>query len=182
MKRRYIAPIVCVLGVLLMGADGDGCNSHDTRAASGVSRVSVAVKRGADGLTIEQKNIADRLGMDNKPGSIKHLYIISAYSGDVLVYSTVRGKVTSSGKRLTPKTVNTGGVNGFWFEIGGNRYETGEVLQDDGSYGDSIEYLYWWDSKGIYHQHYPAGGQIIHVSDQPLAVRKVILNMETAEQ
>jgi hypothetical protein len=60
---------------------------------------------GTDGLTVEQRNIRDRLKIDNLPGSIKHLYVISAYSGQVLLYSTVRGKITSGGKRLTPSMV-----------------------------------------------------------------------------
>lgn len=53
-----------------------------------------------------------------------------------------------------------------------------EVLQDDGTYGDSIEFLYWYDSKGIYHQLYPAGGQIIQVSSEPIAVSSVTINLE----
>lgn len=126
--------------------------------------------------------------IDNKPGSVKHLYVISAYSGQVIVYSTVRGKVTSSGKRLTPTTVAaTDGqyVNsdlmGIPVSICGNQYRTPEVLQDDGSYKGSSEYLYWWDTRGIYHQHYVSGGQIIHISDQPLAVRNVIINIELSK-
>lgn len=138
----------------------------------------------SNGKTIEQQNIIDRLHMDNMPGSIKHLYVISAYSGDVIMYSTVRGKVTSSGKRLTPKTVNgqvgseisAARVN--YVDIAGVTYATDEVIQDDGTYGDSNEYIYWFDSKGIYHQLYVTGGMIVQVSSEPIAVNKVILNLE----
>ena len=62
--------------------------------------------------------------------------------------------------------------------IGGETRYTAEVLQDDGTYGSSDEYLFWWDTKGIYHQHYIEDGQIIHISDQPIAVKSVIINME----
>ena len=101
----------------------------------------------------------------------------------ILIYSTVKGKVTSSGKRLTPTTVANHGGNGsqFWGEkvhIGDNSRRTGEVLQDDGTYGSSIKYLFWWDSQGRYHQHYVSGGQILHISDQPLAVKSITINME----
>ncbi len=134
------------------------------------------VQKGADGLTVEQRNIADRLKIDNMVGSIKHLYVISAYSGQVLIYSTVRGKVTSSGKRLTPTLSDD---NTFQVQLpGGRSFGTHEVLQDDGTYGSSIEFLYWLDSKGVYHQHYATGGQIIHISDQPLAVKNIVLNLE----
>jgi hypothetical protein len=152
---------------------------------SGVKKATAAVQTGTDGLTTEQRNVRDRLAADNKPGSIKHLYVISAYSGQVVMYSTVRGKVTSSGKRLSPVTVAAadgqyvgGGHNGIPVSIGGNTKYTGEVLQDDGTYGSSVEYLYWWDTAGRYHQHYVSGGQILHISDQPIATKSIILNLE----
>lgn len=134
------------------------------------------VKTGPSGLTVEQQNIKSRIDLDNAPGAIKHLYVISAYSGQVLIYSTVRGKVTSSGKRLTPDKVD--GANTFTFNVGGQPFYTNQILGEDGTYGGSVEYLYWWDSRGIYHQHYVTGGQILHISDQPLAVKNVIINME----
>lgn len=164
------------------------CDDQSTPvSASGVSKATVKVTTDLNGHTTEQLNVMQRLTEDNKPGSIKHLYIISAYSGDVILYSTVRGKVTSSGKRLTPVTV-TDAVNsstnyrGFGVDIGGQRAYTQEVIQDDGTYGSSVEYIYWFDSKGVYHQQYVTGGMIVHVSSQPIAVKKVILNLENPEK
>lgn len=149
---------------------------------SGVSKANVKVHTDLNGNTSEQLNIMGRLEEDNKPGSIKHLYIISAYSGQVLLYSTVKGKVTSSGKRLTPVTVATSDAQycgGIPVTIGGRNCWTSEVLQDDGTYGSSVEYIYWWDSKGVYHQQYIAGGMMVHISNQPIAVKSVILNLES---
>jgi hypothetical protein len=34
---------------------------------------------------------------------------------------------------------------------------------------------------GIYHQHFMTGGQIVHISDQPIAVKSVTINMETQQ-
>jgi hypothetical protein len=159
-----------------------GCDPISSPVSdSGVNKASVSVPVGPDNLTIEQRNVRDRLLADNKPGSIKHLYVMSPYSGQVLIYSTVRGKVTSSGKRLMPKTVaaNYGSRSGgITVGIGSETYYTGEVLGDDGTYGESGDYLFWWDAKGVYHQHYLTGGQIVHISDQPLSVKSVVLNME----
>ena len=169
-----------------------GCQQQvdvQTRSASGVKKATVTVQTNSEGLTAEQQNIGDRLREDNKPGSVKHLYVISAYSGQVIIYSTVRGKVTSGGKRLTPTQVTAGGEefvggyqHGVEVEIDGVSYRTPEVLQDDGTYGSSSEYLYWWDTKGVYHQHYVSGGQIVHVSNQPLAVKGIIINMELIQK
>ncbi len=185
-NRKWILLALPFIVVATIGADD--CGSPSAQSSSGVKKATVTVPTGSDGLTTEQKNIGDRLQADNKVGSIKHLYVISAYSGQVIIYSTVRGKVTSSGKRLTPNTVKSAGSSsgslygGFGVQIGGITAITEEVLQDDGSYGSSSEYLYWWDTKGVYHQHYVSGGQILHVSDQPLAVKGIIINMEISQK
>lgn len=178
-----------LIAMLAVGCGNPGSSvAPGPVAVSGVREVKPEVKVGADGLTVEQRNIRDRLKMDSEPGSIKHLYIISAYSGDVLIYSTVRGKVTSSGKRLSPTTVYAGMVEttngpvrreGIPVNIGGYQRHTPEVLQDDGTYGSSIDYLYWFSADGRYHQQYVTGGMMVHVSDQPIAVRKVIMNLES---
>lgn len=145
-------------------------------ANSGVKQIKVKVPTNSKGVTTEQGNVAGRLLLDNKPGSIKHLYVISAYSGQVLIYSTVKGKVTSSGKRLSSTSALMRGDKGQYsgdFVV--------PAIQDDGTYGSSVPYLYWWDTKGIYHQHYVAGGQILHVSDQPVAVKSIVINMELSK-
>ena len=56
---------------------------------------SAVVQTNLQGVTVEQQNIIDRLKTDNEPGAIKHLYVISPFSGQVLLYSTVKGKITS---------------------------------------------------------------------------------------
>ena len=180
-KALAILVSVVALGVFA------GCDVKSTtppESASGVKKATVQVPTNSEGLTTEQQNIRDRLLEDNKPGSIKHLYVISAYSGQVIIYSTVRGKVTSGGKRLTPTEVAAKEYRdvGFEVQIGDRPHWTGEVLQDDGTYGHSSDYLYWWDTKDVYHQHYVSGGQIVHISNQPLAVKGIIINMELTQK
>lgn len=173
---KYLVGAVALIVLL----SADSCQPSAPVSSSGAVKTSVQVATGPDGMTTEQRNVGQRLMEDNKPGAIKHLYVISAFSGDVLLYSTVRGKVTSSGKRLSPTSVaaaNSGQNCCAGFGFMGER--TGEVLQDDGTYGTSVEYIYWWDTRGAYHQHYVSGGQIVHVSSQPLAVKHIIINLET---
>lgn len=177
--KRSLASLVLVIGAacLLAGCEPDNA----PQSSSGVTKATVHVNVDPNtGLTVEQSNIAGRLKMDNTPGSVKHLYIIAPESGQVIIYSTVQGKVTSSGKRLSPKTVN-GSTRGFNVQIGNETHYTSEVLQDDGTYGDSAEYIYWFDAQGRYHQHYFTGGQIIHISDYPVQVHGVIINMEVQQ-
>lgn len=177
-------------GIILVSIGGllaqiNGCEKERPTTESGVRQATATVKVQASGFTIEQMNIQKRLEMENMPGSIKHLYVISPYSGQVLIYSTVQGKVTSSGKRLQPYEVGcadgefvSGQLRGIPISVGGVIRRTPEVLQDDGTYGSSAEYLYWFDSQGRYHQHYIVGGQIVHVCDQPLPVKSITLNLE----
>jgi hypothetical protein len=153
-------------------------------SASGISKAAVTVATGSDGLTVEQRNIKERVKRDNEPGSIKHLYVLSPFTGDVLLYSTVKGKVTSSGKRLTPKSVAVEALhyieehNGFPVQFGNDLKLTGEVLQDDGTYGDSSEYSYWFDAAGNYYQFPMSGGCAMIISDRPIRFGKVIHNLE----
>lgn len=172
--KKYIGLLCSLLMCLALTA----CNEKQAKkpiADSGVRKVSAKVKTGSDGMTVEQRNIKRRVEEDNKPGSIKHLYLISAYSGQVIFYSTVDGKVTSGGKRLTTDKTLRRGYHG-----GGSGDFVVPAIQDDGTYGSSMNYLYWWDTKGVYHQHYVTGGQIVHVSAQPIAVKNVIINMDTS--
>jgi len=151
-------------------------------STSGVKKADATVQTQSNGLTIEQDNVKKRLEQENMPGSIKHLYLLSAYSGQILIYSTVKGKVTSSGKRLTPSTVEVSSgsnlYNGFNVKFNGSEQYTSEVLGDDGTYGSSIEYLYWWDIKGVQHQQYITGGMILHISDKPMTFGRVTTTAE----
>lgn len=184
---KLIGTAVMLLLLQNTGGCEDTVQQNQPKAASGVQQQSAKVQVGGDGLTVEQRNVRDRLAMDNKPGSIKHLYVISAYSGQVILYSTVKGKVTSSGKRLTPTQVSSqdgqyvGNEHaGTHVWIGDRWYYSPEVLQDDGTYGSSVEYLYWWDVQGRYHQQYVTGGMILHISDQPIPVKSITINIDAS--
>lgn len=182
MKTHKLA-LVCGVAIVAVGCDASATTPvSDT----GVKKITSKIEVGQDGMTNEQRNIDARYKQENA-ASIKHLYVISPYSGDVLLYSTVKGKVTSGGKRLTPKTIHAADPNqapryGIPINIGGQTQLTGEVLQDDGTYGDSCEYVYWFDQRSQYHQHFFTGGQIIHVSSQPIRVGKVVLNLEMLDE
>ena len=179
-NRKHLLFGMLIASSLTLSVSGCGIGDSPI-SSSGVKKATVKVETNLEGTTIEQQNVKNRLLTDNKIGAIKHLYIISPYSGKILLYSTVKGKVTSSGKRLTPTSVNNDGISKLTFRIGDDNYNTNEVLQDDGTYGSSDPYIFWWDSKGIYHQHFLTGGQIIHVSDKILRVNpnEIQINLET---
>ena len=186
--KKYLTIVVVLFCIPLMGADG--CNQpQQPKSTSGISKAEAKVTTGSDGLTTEQRNIKNRVEMENKPGQILHLYLISPMTGKPFYYSTVDGKITSSGKRLTAKTVTWSGnhvnrndqynFNGDIFLTKDKMYLTNEMIQDDGTYGDSISYLYFWDVQGRYHQIYVSGGTQVIMSDQPItAFNDVVLQFE----
>lgn len=183
MSKVLKVGLVFSLLILIFTAESCDGNKATPVSSSGVKKAVAEVPTDSSGHTVEQQNILGRYKADNTPGAIKHLYIISPYSGQVILYSTVKGKVTSGGKRLTPTSVAVGTSGdgkraGFSVGIGGQEVVTSEVLQDDGTYGSSGDYLFWWDSKGVYHQHYLTGGQIVHVSSEAISVKSVIINVE----
>lgn len=183
--RKILGLLLVMSMFVLMSNSSCETQRAETETNSGVKKATVKVQTNADGNTVEQGKISDRVTNDNKPGAIKYLYCISPYSGQCIIYSTVAGKVTSSGKRLQPKTVIGRGTDANLFDyddnivyIGNKQFLTNEVIQDDGTFGDSDPYIYWWDVRGVYHQHFMTGGQILHVSDAPLAVKSIVINIE----
>lgn len=156
------------------------------KSDSGVTKASIKIKTGVDGLTAEQRNITMKNERDAEPGSVKFAYVISAYTGDVLEQSTVKCKVTSGGKRLSPKTVIGDSYqhtsNNNWVNIGGTNFTTNEVLDELGTYGESANYIYWEDAGGNYHQYFPSGGTYLHISDKPLRVKKSVVTFEPLEE
>ena len=170
MKNLFIALFASLLLISCVEQSRNNQTSD-----SGVTKATVKLKTNANGLTTEQKNIGQKLVEDNETGSVKHLYIISSYTGDVLEYSTVNGKITSGGKRLSPKSVegyNQGSYANNMVNINGSDYVTNEVLDDSGAYGESSNYFYWFDAQGNYHQYFPSGGTYVHISNRPLRVKK----------
>lgn len=175
--------LIAIVLILLTQACTNGPATQQ-KSDSGVTKASTKVQTDANGRTIEQENIIKRLKRDNDIGAIKHLYIISSYTGEVMEYSTVVGKVTSGGKRLSPKTVNSfdgvnlTGVSMNTVNINGERFSTDEVLDDGGAYGESSTYFYWFDVQDNYHQYFPSGGTYVHISDRPLKIKKMSMTFE----
>jgi hypothetical protein len=173
--------LIVIISLVMIALSG--CETlAPTPDGNQVGKVEVNVAVGSDGLTAGQRNAVDKLAEDNKVGAIKFLYIINAISGDVLFYSTVAGKVTSGGMRLEPNTiVGTGGYgdhNLYGFTYKGGTYYTEELIQDDGTYGTSAPFIYWFDTNHIYHQVYVNTSSLILVNSQPLAIKSSAINLD----
>lgn len=170
--KRFLTLLVILLSVGLLSGCDELQQDQEAAAIGKVTRKSSKVTTDADGYTVEQKNVSKRIEADNEPGSIKHLYLISPYTGDVLLYSPVKGKVTSGGKRLTPKIQ----MRMYDTDATSRSAFSQEAMNEDGTYGSSQEYIYWWDVYGTYHQEM-TGAAIIHISSKPLRTKKAVINI-----
>lgn len=167
MKKSHLFLFLSFIFITLTSED---CENRKAESSSGVAKTTAKVTTDLQGRTQEQLNILEKIKRDSEIGKVRHLYIISAYSGEVLEYYTIKGKITSGSKRLNPKNVRTSANSGSYeIELG---IYTDEMLADDGTYGDSNNYFYFFDTSDNYHQVFPTGGTYTRISDRPLTIKK----------
>lgn len=171
MKKQLI-PLFLFLAFVCLGADG-GCSKSNT-SRSGVDSAVAEVKTGGDGLTAEQRNIKKRKELFNKENTVMHLYVFEGRR--CAMYSTVKVKATSSGKRLAPKKLigfQKGDlpvikIDNNVLSPSDSRYYTNELLGDDGTYGSSEpRYIYWFNAKERYCQFFvPQNARTLILQDK----------------
>lgn len=123
-------------------------------------------------LTVEQENVKKRLELDNKPGAFKHLYIVNEL-GKCIFYDTVKGKVTSSGKRLKPNE----SIKTFGNGNGGTAPIRSEDMSEDGTFGSSSEYIYWWNTNNSYRQLQVGNGSNVLITEVPIRFDEVLIDL-----
>lgn len=117
----------------------------------------------------EIDNIKRRLELTSNPGALGFILLMNE-SGQPIMYTTVKGKVTSGSKRLTEPD-----RSGSWGQ--GTNNVVRAAPSDEGTYGSSDQYIYFWTSNGQYVQH---NGKYLY-SDKPLRinVQPLVINIET---
>jgi hypothetical protein len=105
----------------------------------------------------EIENIKHRLELTSKPDLLGYIVLFNS-AGQPILYTTVKGKVTSGSKRLTRADETYSNGNGTGIR---------QSASDEGTYGSSGEYIYFWDANGAYHQW----NDKYMYSDQPIRLR-----------
>lgn len=118
----------------------------------------------------EIENIKRRLELTSKPGQLGFVMLLNEM-GQPILYEGVKGKITSSGKRLTPADRAQTWNNGNGGYAGVVRAEA----SDEGTYGSSDPYIYYWNVDGAYRQW---SGKYLY-SDQPMRLRQDPLIVNT---
>ena len=125
--------------------------------------------------SIERENIIKRIQMSNDKNVIQWIYGISD-TGSVIFFSPVVGKVTSGNKRLEPQIMDNGQCS-FADTVNNGRLCTNEIMQNDGTYGSSDSYVFWFDPEGNIYQW---SGYYI-VSTVPLKLKAPVLNIREVD-
>jgi hypothetical protein len=134
-----------------------GCPGQDNK-----TQQSNIAKQAAESIKFtenaEIENIKHRIELTSKPGAIGYIVLLNQM-GQPIAYETVKGKITSSGKRLTKpySVVNSTAVT--------------PAPSDEGTWGSSDNYIFYWTANGVYRQW---SGLYLY-SDQPIRLSQPTL-------
>lgn len=166
---RKIAIALATTSALLLSACGEPAppTAKDTQARKAADAAnSIKFDENA-----EIDNIKKRLELTSNPGQIGFVLLLNEM-GKPVMYTGVKGKITSGGKRLTaPQEVRCLDVAG----AAGCSQQMVEAPSDEGTYGSSNPYVFFWTADGQYIQW---SGKYLY-SDKPFRISDptiVILN------
>lgn len=192
--KRILAAVGPVLAIafVLIGAIGQQpsvanacggwfstpCDNTSIKVGQQQERLQTAVPAPVLDTSLERINISKRLQMWSDENKISYIYLTSF--GKVMAFYTVKGKVTSGGKRLTPQSVSVDGCGNVAVvdENNGNCSGSYSIEQPelDGTYGSSNPYIYFWTTDGTYVQwsgEYMLADQPLQLTTQPELVRSI---------
>lgn len=141
--KAHILPILAALALAsCSAAPGEPATARDQQTAK--------AKAAADSIVFEKNaeidNIQKRLRLTSNPGQIGFVLLLNQ-AGQPIMYTSVKGKITSGGKRLTAPEVE--------YHVDHGEYrgtDLGPGPSDEGTYGSSGEYVYFWTVDGQYVQ------------------------------
>lgn len=157
MRKIILSAVVCS-ALFLTGCAEDRPVANKERQAEKAAQAAASLDFSANA---EIDNIKRRLTLTSNPGAIGFVVLLNQ-AGQPILYASVKGKITSSGKRLTAPVKDWGeGMN----SIPLGTLDT--APSDEGTWGSSDPYIYFWDTNGVYHQW--AGSYLY--SDKPIRLR-----------
>lgn len=141
--------IFSIFFILAIGFSLAACGESGPKKAVKETQAQKAAKAAESISFVENAeidNIKKRLELTSDPGLQGWTTLINDM-GQVVLYTAVDGKITSSGKRLTnpvkPHRIDTGQYIGS---------ALGPAPSDEGTWGSSSPYIYFWTPAGQYIQ------------------------------
>lgn len=154
------------------------CDAESIAQPSARDQQVNAAAQAANSVVFEKnaeiENIQRRLKLTSNPGQIGFVLLLNQ-AGQPIMYTSVKGKITSGGKRLTNPTAPMRVDCGQYCNEG-----LAPGPSDEGTYGSSGDYVYFWTTDGQYVQW--NGGYLY--SDQPFRtnVQPLVLAMAPASK
>jgi hypothetical protein len=125
--------------LLVAGLSVTACAEPTARDQQAQRGAQVAQKAMGNSTTnAEIDNIGERLRLTSNPNLLGHVAIVNKV-GQVVLYTTIKGKVTSGSKRLNSSGYCPG-TNGT------------ECPSDEGTFGSSNPYVFFWTTQDQYIQ------------------------------
>lgn len=149
--------------VILMAMVITACDEGTAHQQAKITQAKKA-KAAADSISFTENaeidNIKKRLELTANPGLLGYVVLLNEM-GQPVMYTGVKGKITSGGKRLTPTEVygRVPDADGK----GDTCCYVSKSPSDEGTYGSSGEYVYFWTPAGQYIQW---NGKFLY-SDKP---------------
>lgn len=165
---------ISLIGVVLASFVLSGCFPEPPEQNQKTTQ-SQKAKNAADSITFSENaeidNIKQRLELTSQPGLLGYVILLNE-AGQPIVYEGVKGKITSGGKRLTAPIKHWKVDKGEW-----NGTEMNVAPSDEGTWGSSSPYIFYWNINGEYRQW---SGTYLY-SDKPfrLNVEPLVINVES---
>lgn len=144
-----------------------GCN-RDT-APSNKATQSQRAAEAANSINFTENseidNIKRRLELTSKASQMGYVVLLNS-AGQPVMYTTVKGKITSGSKRLTKPDYSSS-------EGAGTNNVVRAAPSDEGTYGSSSEYIFFWTAEGQYIQwndKYLYSDRPIRLSVKPIVI------------
>lgn len=151
--KKYI--VAMLMAIAMMGCDEPSKSSKNVQAEK--------AKAAANSINFTENaeidNIKRRLELTSNHGAVGFILLMNE-SGQPIMYTSVKGKITSGSKRLTEPD-----RAGDWGS--GTNNVVRAAPSDEGTYGSSDPYIFFWTSEGQYIQH---NGKYLF-SDKPFRVK-----------
>lgn len=150
MKHKIMATLSVLLAVSISTVV-TGCTKNSQFEQAQVAREAARSINFTENAEID--NIKKSLELTASSSLVGYVVLLNG-TGQPILYTGIKGKITSGSKKLTD-----GGVTG--------------TLSDEGTYGSSNPYIYFWSTSGVYHQwsgDYLYSDKPIRLSVQPLVV------------
>jgi hypothetical protein len=150
-----------VLIATMLAASLAACERSDTEPAKVTQ--SAKAREAANSINFTENaeidNIKHRLELTSNPGAVGFVLLMNE-AGQPIMYASVKGKITSGSKRLTePDRSNAWGQ--------GTNNVVRAAPSDEGTYGSSDAYVFFWTAEGSYIQW---NGKYLY-SDKPFRVK-----------